>query len=272
MKNLTCLLILCFLSFNQLSAQDECEYRAYNDLVLSALDHIARGEYHASNKQFGLAFSKVKVPFSADLISAFEVATEINDFVRMNEIAVMLAKGGIPLAHFKDYKSYDWYFDFEGRFEEYTNIHHSNFDSELKAELLALRVQDSIFNDCYHQWREGEIEVSLDDFITGGEDIVKGFKDLVNRYGFPSEKRMGYYYKEGKVTSFPVKTLLIHIYQRGELLYSDDMDRLVCEGDIPFLDEMMISGFRGLGNSTGVEQEMIVRYEMRNNFKKNRSE
>ena len=261
MNKLFSLLIILIFFTNYSFCQENCKYGEYSYLIIMALDEISFEEYHKANENYRLAFSKVETPFSTDLISALKVAKEIKDTIQIKEFAVMLAKGGIPLEYFKEYNNYKWYPQFESDFENFRTFYKSNFNSKLRSNLLSLRKQDSLFNDNFHKWRKGEIELTLEDLITGATSITKGFEKLVETYGFPCEKRMGYYYENGEIAEFPVKVLLIHIYQRGVLLYKETLSSIVCEGELRFGEEMSLETFRGFGNSTGIEQEMKVRFE-----------
>ncbi|MFK8104056.1 MAG: hypothetical protein AB8G15_16095 [Saprospiraceae bacterium] len=254
-------IIVLILSISQLPSQTPCRYSEYDDLILSALDNTVLKKYEEANEAYGTAFLEVAVPFSVDLLAALEVAKIVKDSVRLNEIAILLAKGGIPLAFFEDFRDYGWYPYFKSQFEFYRHYHESHFDLSLKTKLLALRKQDSIFNHTWHEWKRGEKEMSLAELIVGAKAVTEGFEELVTRYGFPCEKRMGYYYQNKEVTKFPVLVILIHIYQRGVLLYKESLSNFVCYGDLSFGEEIELESFRGFGNSTGVEQEMRVRYE-----------
>lgn len=241
--------------------QNNCDYNEYNDLITSAINEVSNKAYDQANENYRLAFSKVKTPFSLDLTSALKIAEEVKDTNHIYQIIILLAKGGIPLKHFKGYVNHAWYPQFESDFEEYAIFYKSTFNLELKTKLLSLRNQDSLFNDGFHKWRKGEMETTLDELINDAQSISDGFEKLVSNYGFPSEKRMGYNYQNGEIVRFPILIILIHIYQRGILLYKERLPQLVCEGEIPFDEEMMLETFRGFGNSTGVEQEMTIRFE-----------
>lgn len=209
---------------------------------------------------FKLAFSKEDFPFGVDLAIALETALKTKDTIWARSLSVELAKGGIPIEFFDSCKKMPWYGQFESDYSLFQNNHKEKFDLALRRKILELKLQDSLFTDNYHKWRKGEFEMTLDELINGAKKITNGFKSIVKEYGFPSEQKMGYYCNEGQIQAFPITIILIHIYQRGELLYRDRLANIVCDGKLKPTDHTLLNGFKGFGDSTGVEQEMKVRY------------
>ena len=106
-------------------------------------------------------------------------------------------------------------------------------------------------------------QATLEEMIQGAEAIHFGFIELIKAYGFPSERRMGYYFQEGEVSDFPVLTILIHIYQRGNLLLNEHLPELVCDGALSKVEMAVLKDNRGFGNSTGIRDEMTIRMQGR---------
>ena len=101
-----CLIVLFFQI--TLSAQ-ECDYNDYFiQIALAKKDYNEQDFKEASNK-FKNAFLMVDFPHGQDLSFALLIAKKTKDDVWMEEIAVQMAKGGVPLKYFKYYKKYSWY-------------------------------------------------------------------------------------------------------------------------------------------------------------------
>jgi hypothetical protein len=123
--------------------------------------------------------------------------------------------------------------------------------------------KDREFNSKYHEWRIGDNEMTLQELIKGAGDILEEFYTLTEKYGFPNEKIMGYNYvrKKNSIENFPIMVLIVHIYQRGVLIFENEIPNIVCSGGLRPQWTETLKKIRGFGNSTGVEQEMKARYE-----------
>ncbi|MBK8706041.1 MAG: hypothetical protein IPN33_22440 [Saprospiraceae bacterium] len=260
MKKTTITIFLQTLFLAGLLAQD-CPYQKYFYWAGTAILDYAEEDYAAANKHFKTAFSKTIFPLGTDLDLALKTAVKTRDTVWAESLAIQLAKGGIPIPYFHQLNGFRWYPQFEQHFVQYRRSFAENFDLALREKLLALRIQDSLFNVKYHLWRVGEIKMGLQELIDGATSISKGFTALVSNHGFPCEQKMGYYYVNGEIQSFPTVVILIHMYQHGELRYKDRLSNIVCDGKLRPADQALLNGIKGFGDSTGIEQEMKIRYE-----------
>jgi hypothetical protein len=259
MKYLIVLMLIPYIN-DFLFSQEGCKYESYFLSVNAAKYDLCCNKYESAKDKFKDAFERTEFAFGTDLREALKTARELKDTCWAEMLAIKLAKGGIPLNYFKDFENYKWFVHFISEFRVYENYHKSNFDLKLRHKLLSLRTEDSIFNESYHNWRKGEIEMTLDELIEGATKISDSFKLILTEYGFPCEQKMGYYYNNDSIDSFPYKILMIHIYQRGELLLYDQLTHLICEGRLRDYDSDL-SNWRGYGDSTGIMQEMKIRYE-----------
>lgn len=239
----------------------ECAYEKYFYWAGSASIDYTERKFEAAEKKFRIAFSKAPFPQGKDLDLALKTAVQTKDTAWAKSISVRLASGGVPLAYFADFRNYAWYPDFQKDIPGYIESYTDSFDLEIRDKLLALGLQDSLFNEKYHLWRTGKIEMSLDKLIEGASEISNGFRKLIEDHGFPCEQKTGYYYHDGEIQLLPVVILMIHIYQRGELLYKDRLSRIACDGKLRPADKAMLDRVRGFGDSTGIGQEMRIRYE-----------
>ncbi|MFS4484403.1 hypothetical protein ACKGJY_15420 [Hyunsoonleella sp. 2307UL5-6] len=241
-----------------------CEYAEYYPLVERAYKNYSDKKYEDAKKNLRLAFTKTDHPLGADLHLAFSVALKAKDTRWAEQIAIRLAKGGIPLRYFRYYKKSSWYEQFNADFQTYSDYYNANYNPKLRDDLLDLISRDKEFNSNYHDWRTRKIELSLDELINGASKIISDFKQMTDKYGFPNERLTGYNYvrRKNSVEYYNTDVLIIHIYQRGVIIFEDEIHDIVCEGGLHPNYEETLKKIRGFGNSRGVEQEMKVRYKM----------
>lgn len=259
------LLFSCFWFILYLATAQECSYsKAYYSLVESARKKVKNEKFKAAEKDFKAAFSLTDFPFGADLGLALFVAQKRKDANWAKELAIQLAKGGVPLRYFVRYKKFKWFDDFKSNFKKYKAYYQENFNMSLKVRFLKLLEDDIAYNKKYHQWRTREIEISLEDLISNASKIVSEFKQMTNEYGFPTERLMGYNYvnKKNGVERFNTAVLVIHVYQRGVLLFQNEMEKIVCNGGLNQQMVNTLKKIRGYGNNIGVEQEMKIRHKI----------
>ncbi|WAC03023.1 hypothetical protein N7U66_05175 [Lacinutrix neustonica] len=256
------LLTLIFLGLmTNLSAQ-ECEYAEYYQLVAIAKKEYSQQNYKEASKNFKLAFSKTDFPLGHDLSFALVTANKTNDDMWAGFIAEKLAQGGVPLRYFVKYKKKNWYQKFNYEFENYSNYYRENLNSELREKLISLLNRDSEFNSKYHEWRTKKIEMTLQELIDGATAILMEFQNLTDNYGFQNERLIGYNYvrRKNNIEPYPIGVLIVHIYQRGVLIFKDDIQDIICKGGLHPNYGETLKGIRGFGDSTGIEQEMKTRY------------
>jgi hypothetical protein len=242
-------------------AQD-CEYTEYYPLVELASKNYSDKNYRDAEKNLKLAFTKTEYPLGADLHLALSVAQKIKDEKWAEQISIRLAKGGVPLTYFRYLKKYNWYDKFNAAFKTYSDFYEENYNPELRDEVVNLIEKDKEFNSKYHDWRTRKIELTLDELIDGASQILSEFEEITDKYGFPNERLMGYNYvhRKNSVENYHTDALIIHIYQRGVLVFENEIHDIVCDGGLhPNYDETL-KKIRGFGDSTGVEQEMKARY------------
>jgi hypothetical protein len=106
--------------------------------------------------------------------------------------------------------------------------------------------------------------MNLQELIKGANDILQDFINLTEEYGFRSERNMGYNYvrKKNIVENFQIEVIILHIYQRGVLIFKNKISNIVCNGGLHPQFIKTLKKIRGFGNSTGIEQEMKMRYEI----------
>ncbi|MEX2350028.1 MAG: hypothetical protein WD554_04050 [Flavobacteriaceae bacterium] len=255
------LILTFFTVMTNVSAQ-ECEYTEYYPLVTAAATDYDNKKYKAAEEKLKLAFTKTTFPLGNDLHLALRVAQKRKDAAWAEEIAIKLAKGGVPLRYFGNLKTFEWYDIFKADFINYAHYYKENYNPEVREELISLLERDRAFNSKFHEWRTREIEMTLEELIDGATKIFTDFKKLTDTHGFPNERLMGYNYvrRKNSVEYYPIDALMIHTYQRGELLFKDEIQNIVCEGGLHPNYVEILKKIRGFGDSTGIEQEMKARY------------
>lgn len=256
------LLILITLTFTAKLIAQDCEYTEYYPLVELARKNYSDKNYEDAEKNLTIAFAKTEHPFGADLHFALAVAQKQKNNKWAEQIAIQLAKGGVPLHYFRYHRKYEWYNEFSANFKTYSDYYEKNYNQELRDNFLSLLNRDKEFNNKCHDWRTREIELTLDELINGAAEIISDFEQMTDKYGFPNEKLMGYHYvlRKNSIEHYNSEVLIIHIYQRGVLVFENEIDKIVCDGGLHPNYEQTLKKIRGFGNSTGVEQEMKARY------------
>ncbi len=191
---------------------------------------------------------------SFDIKSVYDKAIELEDEKRIRRLYKYLIEKGIPKSYFYGVSDNDWY-DFQPPIKY-------NYDEVLRNKTIRLRLEDSISNEKYHEWRKGNLEMTKEDLIQDAGEILNQFQQIVSDYGFPSEQRIGYYYNNGEIYDSPVGILLTHIYQRGDRIYFNELDSLLCQGEISSNLYKTLKTIKGFGKNEGYKKEMELRYNM----------
>lgn len=247
-------IILLFLLSNSFLFAQECNYEDYYSLVSIAKQQTAKREYKLASSNFKAAFLKVDFPLGHDLSYALLVAQKTKDNGWAKEISITLAKGGVPIRYFTKFNKMPWYKDFRANFKNYNAFYKANFNLELKVKWIGLILKDKNFNlNRYHAFREAKIKITIDELVEEASAISKELKDIVDAYGFPHEKQMGYLYIKGqnRINDYNIGVVLRHIYQRGELIFTDaEIDNFICAGNIrtkEYFSQKSIGLWYGLG-------------------------
>ena len=125
-------------------------------------------------------------------------------------------------------------------------------------------------------WYYGTIEITAENGTKEANEILSELKKLTDKYGFPSERNMGYSYEKKLnriVRSNTTIVLMIHIYKYGVRIYEDKIPDFICDGvlhprDLQKLKQSMGFGYYSSYYNEGFEYEMKVRQEMYNKKKK----
>lgn len=250
-------ILFCIVS---LASCQECRCERYFYWTGSASNAWDEGKTSEAVKRYRYALKETCFPFGVDLDRALGVAIHDRDSSLAMAIAIQLARGGVPQIYFDKVQLGQWLPRFTEEFAKSQEVYEQAFNLEMRCEFLAVIVMDSIFNSQYHQWRTGSMEISKDDLISGAKAISDRFIALVRKFGFPCEEKMGYYSVNGQIMSFPILPLLMHIYQRGELLYHDHLYHIVCDGKLRLTDQAVLDHCRGFTDGGGVDEEMEARY------------
>lgn len=240
-----------------------CNYEDYYKYYDFANKNYNDKNYQEAEKNIKLAFNQVDFPSGKGLYLALLVAQKQNNSKFAEEVSIKLAKGGVPIRFFRYLNRYEWYTKFVEDFESYTKFYQDNFKFELKEKVLDLAKRDKDFNQKYHDWRTRKIELTLEELIDEPSKILSDFIELTKFHGFPYEKIIGYNYvnQTDKIDNYNIEVLMIHIYQRGVLIFQDEINEIICNGGLhPNLKEIL-KKTKGFGKSKGIEEEMKERYK-----------
>lgn len=249
MKNL--FLIFAFI-YSVIGYSQNCKYKTYYELVKEAKKAHYEKNYKLAKQKFRKAFSTVDFPLGHDLSYALIAAEKTKDSKWAEEIAIQLAKGGIPIRYFAKLNKFKWYTKFKSEFKSYQTYYSENFNLELKQKWIALALLDRKINNRYHEFREAKIQLTVEEMIEDALSVSSEFQKIVNEYGFPGEKEMGYLYIKGKnrIENYPSRILVRHIYQRGETMFENEIPNFVCQGKLreeSAMSKKTIGGYYGLG-------------------------
>lgn len=259
---------ILFLTVN-LSAQ-ECDYEEYYQILELARKEYSKQNYKEASNKFKLAFSKTDFPLGQDLSFALDVGSKTKDDIWIASIAEKLAKGGVPLRYFMNFKKKKWYIKFESDFPKYQDYYNQNFEPELKEKFYSLIDRDAKFTRKIMDWHYGTIEIKAENASEEANAILSELKLLTEKYGFPSEHNMGYNYvrRLNRIENYNILALMIHIYKYGERVYENEIQNLICNGALHPNNKQTLNQSQGFGNNTGIEQEMKVRQELYNKKRK----
>ena len=259
-KSFLFLIVCLFLNGNILS--QECPYTIYSRLSDSARQSFKSQKFKEARNLFQQAFQQTDFPLGHDLSFALVVAVETDDHHFAKMVATQLAKGGIPKRYFSKYAKKKWFKEFSAEWPSHTKYFEEHFSREMHNQFIALIELDNNFNNQYHQWREGKIELSLVELIESAQRVVVGFEEFYQEFGFPLERKMGYNYDRTKnrIEPYPTHIVLIHIYQRGMRLFEENLVEIVCQGGLEPKYLPTIKKIQGFGDGTSIENEMTARY------------
>jgi hypothetical protein len=236
-------------------------YESYFKLCGAAYTDYSAGQYVGASEKYKAAFKSVGFSLGSDLHNALRVAQHIQDTAWAYDIAVQLAKGGMPVAYFDKLEASSWIIRFKQDFPAYSTFYKSHFDLTAREKFLDICELDSAFNESYHAFRTGKLDMTLAELISGATEVLDSLKSLIHAHGFPCEQIIGYNDQDSIGWAQKMTVLFAHIYQRGELFYLDRLSTISCDGKLRPVDAFDISRFRGFGDSTGIEQEMTIRYQ-----------
>jgi len=243
----------------------ECNYEEYFNIVDLAKKAYNKQDYKEASKQFKLAFSKTDFPLGNDLSFALVTANKTKDNLWAGLIAEKLSKGGVPLRYFMNYKKKKWYGKLEQEFTKHKEYYNENFSPELKEKFNSLIKRDALFTSKTMDWSYGIIKITAKNAAIEANNILSEFKELTEKYGFPSEHNMGYNYvrRLNRIEqSNSSIVLMIHIYKYGERIYENEIPNFICKGFLHPYSQQNLKQSIGFGNSMGIEHEMKVRQEM----------
>ena len=216
-------------------------------------------------KNASLLLQNERLPNSSDIKLLLRLAKKKLDFELMRMIEQKLLIGGIELKEVEEIISPIHIQSNKNDLLELAKPCYHRIDTSMRKLLMIAKSKDSLYNSIYHEWRKGEINLTKDELINNALEVHNSFNLIINTIGFPSENKIGYYSMDGQIVTYH-ETLLIHTYQRGELPFVHKLDSLHRNGYIDINLYNNLKSIRGFGNSTGVKDELTIRY---NKYKKN---
>ncbi len=247
---------------------EPCYYKLYAQGIKKALSfHYSKKDIEKSNEVFKNTIRQVDFPRGIDLEEALIVALKVKDEAFAKELIAQMLKGGIPMTYFQNRKEVtalkNWN-EIKVNYPFYQAYHKTNFSVDLRKEVFELRTIDSLFNIKFHQFRKKEIDLEVEELITDVEHLYDKYKSILATYGFPAESKMGYYLKDGKISSYPTGVVWLHLAQLGVNTVKDDFtyEDLVCSGYLPENEYDMLTQLIGTSRSPkGIKNTMEAFYK-----------
>ncbi len=261
-------LIIIFFLFPVLflNAQD-CYYENYYNQVDLAKENFNKRNYTEASKHFKKAFSSVDFPLGHDLSFALVTAKELNDEQWMENIAIQLAKGGIPLKYFNSYYTFNWHKAFKSNFKSYHKYYLDNFDIKLKERWIALIQKEQTITHKHIEFNLGKRPLTLQQMKDDAYSLLNELNDIVLSKGFPGEQKIGYLYIKGKnrIEPYGALTLLLNTYLRGESIFKTGIPNLICNGKLLPDSQDKLLDKKEFPYSKGIEEAVTIAY---NRYKK----
>ena len=232
----------------------------YSTLIESSVYYYNEGDLDSALYFAKLSSEKIAFPVSSQMRYFLMLAKEKEDKEWLYFLSEKLIRGGAPLSYVKRHLDDNAFTELQVISEELVKEFNSRFNSNYRNRLKDIFKFDTEFNQKYHKWRRGEIELSKEEMINGAEQVYSKFMILNEEIGFPSESTLGYFIEDNKMISYHT-TLLFHIYQSGELVFHDELDSLYRIG---LIDASLVQNLkmnRGFGDSSGIRNEMSLRYD-----------
>ncbi|MFH6991386.1 hypothetical protein [Flavobacterium sp. FlaQc-48] len=88
---------------------------------------------------------------------------------------------------------------FYHQFPEYQKFFNDNFSLEFRKKLLEIEQSDSEINSRFHEWRTRKKDHPIDTLVSGKEKVSVDFQKMIEKFGFPAEKKVGYCYHKADI-------------------------------------------------------------------------
>ncbi|UZO81888.1 hypothetical protein NBT05_05335 [Aquimarina sp. ERC-38] len=261
-------LSLALIIISNKTLSQNCPYNEYKG-VLEVSEKVNSKKLKSINDSLKRVFEIVQFPLSSHLQYAIDISKKTKDIEFIHSISIILAKGGIPKKYFRRYSSYNWYNEFNKEFYIYDSIYRSSFNIEFKKKIIEIIEDDRNFNKSFHKWRAGKEELTLSEMIKRASYIAESLENVLNNYGLPIEKNIGYFLDQhNNINNLPFAPLIIHVKQRGRnIVEQEQIKKLVCYGVLGKEYIEIIPKIRGLSKNFSVKEEMTLRfnkYKMKN--------
>lgn len=233
MKKLINLFLLIFcLTFATCKSQNDKDISSYYKMIDQAENHILLEEYLISSEIYESSFKVHTNMFATDLYNALLCNIYLKNWKACGIWSSRLIRKGIK----KDFFNSNLFADFK-KSKEWSNVnkkfaeYEENLNTVYKKQLDSLLVEDQ---KVYCSIPSGDI--SYEDAKVNTVTIEQKFSNLIYKYGFPTEEKVGIHiYNDTLISFVPTFYALIrHGYQSGnsqliahfnKALISGEMDR-----------------------------------------------
>ena len=218
------LMFLLFISCKQSEIKCTNNYEDYNILIKEGQNLLGRDNQEGALNCYLRAFDIVCDAFALDIFDAANIAKSLNNDEVIKKMMYLLCAKGV-----------------QNKFFQQTLFNHLIIDDcrkgkeineELKFKLNALYTKDQ------------NIDRTKDTKWNEFQKTTHEFKYIVEKYGFPSERRVGVNVINDTIISKQKShVLLVHSFQLGDNYFMGKLDSLMKTGDISGGDKQFFMQF-----------------------------
>jgi hypothetical protein len=213
---------------------------SYYDIIHLAEIDISNNDYKNAETLYQSAFGSYDYMFAKDLNNAIRCSVLLSNWKNASFFAEKLMLKGVDLNYFEDSffnnfrNTTDWV-ELSERFENINAVFKESYNEDFLSSISDLvKLDQSEYCEILENDNYNELKSNLT------PKIDNSLSDLINKYGFPSEEKIGVNLIDNQTVDFtPIyKVLYIHSFQSGDNQLIDDSKKY---RDSLLLDKRFIS-------------------------------
>lgn len=227
-------LLVCHSCKNTNDQQILLDESKYYELIHLAEIEILRDNYKSADILYKRAFDSHNYMFAKDLNNAIRCSAILKNWKKVSLYAEQLILKGAGLNYFEDsifddFKETEFWSSFYDNYSELESLYRKHFCKELYTQLNELVNLDQLnYCEIPNDNNYDELKSTLTPTI----DVA--FSELIKKYGFPSEEKIGVNFNDdGKISFTPFYSVLYtHSFQSGDYKLIDESK--------PYIDSLLL--------------------------------